>query len=210
MIRRFVVAVCLSVAAAVLSPALRAAEILIAGTGGSPPVTQSSFVGLLSGGNTYATSFSVPVGPSYALAHLQLAAFHYTGNGGSAIFTISANAAGLPGSALETFNVSTVEALTEATAGFTVAPASPLILNGGQKYWITGRSTSGQVNWVHGFGAFGETAFSNGTSWQLSPGSNLPAFAVLGDAVPEPGTVVLVAIALGAMWLPRRGGSLGR
>jgi hypothetical protein len=207
MTRTFLGAFFLTFAGIVLSPVLGSAETLIAGTGGSPPVMQSSFTGLLSGINEYATSFTVPAGTSYTLTHLQLAAFHYPGNGGTATFTIKLDSAGVPGSALVTFNTSTIEAFTEATAGLTLTPAGSPLLAGDQKYWIVGQSTSDQVNWVHAFNKFGETAGGDGTTWQVGQGSNVPAFAVLGVAVPEPSTLTLLVIVLGAMFVPRSGHS---
>jgi hypothetical protein len=203
--RKFALALCLGLASLILSPVVYAAETLIAGTGGSPPVTQSSFAILSPGGNDFATSFTVPAGTSYTLSHLQVAAYHYPGNGGSATFTINPSVAGVPGAPLTTFNTATVESFTEATAGLTLSPSGTPVLQAGQKYWLVGRSNSDQVNWVHGFFAFGETASSNGASWNVHQGGNVPAFAVLGVAVPEPSTLMLLSFALAAMFLPRSG-----
>jgi hypothetical protein len=209
--RKSVVGSFACLAIVVLSPTFcSAAETLIAGTGGSPPSTQSSFAILSPDGHQNAESFTVPAGTSYTLTHLQLAAYHYpTINGTTALFTISSNVFGAPGVPLTSFNASISESFTEATAGLTLAPSNTLILQGGQKYWITGQTTSDQVNWVHGLNAFGETGFFAGGFWQIGQGGNVPAFAVLGVAVPEPSTLMLVAFAVGTMCL-RRSSSLNR
>ena len=205
------IALFIGLAAIVQSRADYGAETLIAGTGGSPPVTQSSFVGLAPGGSPYAASFLVPAGSSYALTHLQLAAYHYPGvNGTTATFSINPDANGVPGLPLTSFNASIIESFTEATAALTLTPTGSPVLQGGQKYWLVGRSTSDYVNWVHAFNKFGETAGATGTSWQVSQGSNLPAFAVLGAAVPEPSALILVAIAVAGGVLSRHGGESRR
>src|SRR5262249_46469417 len=131
-------------------------------------------------------------------------------NGTTATFSINPDAAGVPGAALTSFDTSIIESFTEATAALTLTPSGSAVLQGGQKYWLVGRSTSDYVNWVHAFNKFGETAGGTGTSWQVSQGSNLPAFAVLGVAVPEPSALVLAAVALAVVALPRHGGDWRR
>jgi hypothetical protein len=112
--------------------------------------------------------------------------------------------AGAPAAALTSFNA----AIVEATAALTLAPSGAPVLQGGQKYWLVGRSTSDYVDWVHGFNKFGETASASGTSWDVSQGPTLPAFAVLGLAVREPTTLMLMGIRLVAAVLRRRGNCL--
>ena len=188
------------------SPAVRAAETLIAGTGGSPPVIQSSFVALFSTGNQYATSFTVPAGTPYDLTELQLAAYHYpTTPGLSATFSINLDEAGIPGTPLISFDAA-ITGTTEADSSLSFIPSTTVLLEGGQKYWIVGRATSSQVNWLHAFNQFGETAGPqrDGPLWVLNENSNVPAFAVLGVAVPEPSACLLGVVALVVFPIRRR------
>ena len=101
--RKFVGELFLGLAlAAILPPCCYATETLIAGTGGSPPATQSSFAILSPDGHQNAESFAVPMGTSYMLTHLQLAAYHYPSiNGTTALFTINSNVSDAPGGAAD-------------------------------------------------------------------------------------------------------------
>jgi hypothetical protein len=188
------------------SPDSCAAQTLIAGTGGSPPAFSSSFIGLLSHLDV-ATPFTVPPGSPYAVTQFQTPAFHYPGLAGTtARFAIHADVAGAPGAELVAFPT---DDITTTEQVLTLAPSHVLVLQPATRYWLAGGTLGEQVNWnIPAGNVFGQLASRNTSTgvWTVQPGDNgnIPAFAVLGTAVPEPAGLALAGLAIIAARACRR------
>ena len=167
---------------------------VIASTGGSPPDFSPGFLGLLPHLEV-ATPFKVPVGSAYTIAELQTPAFHYVGiSGSSATFTIHEDAAGVPGAELVSFST---QGISTTERVLSLAPSHTQVVLPGERYWLSGGTFEQQVNWNFPNNVFGTLAvLSRDTGlWRVQQGTgNIPAYAVLGIAVPEPsGAVLFVA-----------------
>ncbi|HIJ67538.1 MAG TPA: PEP-CTERM sorting domain-containing protein [Planctomycetes bacterium] len=112
--------------------------------------------------------------------------------GATAYFSINADNAGEPGD---------VQALVELT-GITTSQqvlrvdfTDELILGGDTSYWLVGGTNQGQVNWNFGDMAFGTAAYRvDEGEWTILSGANVSAFAILGNPVPEPSTILLLGL----------------
>jgi hypothetical protein len=171
-------------------------QSLIAGTGGTPPTTQTSFAGLLPGLEV-ASSFQVIAGQSpFAISELQIVAFHYpTTAGTSAKFTLYEDTASGPGAVVATFLADNITTTEQSLA---LVPVQPAVVLPETRYWLAGLTLSEQVNWVHGNNAFSQTASRSRGAWMVPPGSNgnAVAFALFGTALPEPGSIMLTGLSL--------------
>jgi hypothetical protein len=133
----------------------------------------------------------IPGGP-YLVEELQIAAFHYEGlTGDTAEFSIRTDDNGFPGSEIATF---AVEGITTTEQVITVPVLEHSVLDSGTTYWLVGSTLQQQVNWNLGDDAFGPGAYQvEGQEWVLLRQTNTSAYAILGSAVPEPSSAVLLA-----------------
>ncbi len=187
-----------------VSSGLTAAEVLIAGSGGSPPALQDSFTGL-SPDLEVASAFVTESGAPSTLAQLQIAAYHYADvEGDSATFRIYSDVAGGPGVELVSFAADNLPGISAveppSTAPITnLTPSAAVILQPSTKYWLAASTTDTQVNWVHGFNALSQGATrSNGGAWTVdsADNGNEPAFALYASTVPEPSTALLAVVGM--------------
>jgi hypothetical protein len=161
----------------------------------SPPAFfPNSFWGITSSIDR-AFAFSVIGGGPYRVEELQIAAFHYDflpGNTGD--FSIHLDESGRPGAEIGTFRFNSIGTTAQILSS---SPTSEVVLNSSTPYWILGSTTRGQVNWNLGDNVFGRIAYRSGSAeWTVENGRNVSAFAILGAAVPEPGSIVLLASAI--------------
>jgi len=177
---------------AVLTPSLYAEIIGGSSDTSPPPFWENSFWGMTSSIER-AFPFTTPSGGPYIIEELEVAAYHYEGmTGATAYFSINADNAGEPGD---------VQALVELT-GITTSQqvlsvdfTDELILGGDTSYWLVGGTNQGQVNWNFGDMAFGTAAYRvDEGEWTILSGANVSAFAILGNPVPEPSTILLLGL----------------
>lgn len=174
-----------------------------------PPFWEDSFWGITRSIDRAFPFYVEPLGP-YDVVELQVPAYHYDGMaGGSADFSIHIDDSGVPGAEIALFQISGIS--TNQTIRST-SLAKPVLLNSGERYWIIASTVSGQVNWNLGDFTFGEAAYRvNDGPWEFLDRANVSGFALLGTPVPEPSTLLLLALSGFAMHLrDRQHGSLTR
>jgi hypothetical protein len=188
----------------VATGALHGAPLVLAGSQlvSPPPFLPNSFWAITSSIDR-AFPFSVIGGGPYRIDQLQIAAHHYPNlAGNTAEFSIHRDESGRPGAVVGMFqfnNINTTERIVSAS------PTAELVLNSATPYWLVGSTTRGQVNWNLGFNVFDRVAYRVGSEdWTFIERGNVSAFALLGSAVPEPGSLAIVVFAFIAMLTPRR------
>ena len=117
------------------------------------------------------------------------------------------DAAGLPGSVIESFHIVGLPPLPVANQAF--ASILQPVLNTGEQYWlsVTGGTPTSFVFWnltlFNGDSAAGGAtrlvSFGNDAGWGANPGTRVGAIALQGDPIPEPVTLVSVGVGLALM-----------
>ncbi len=133
---------------------------------------------------------------------LQVAAHHYEYmSGSSAEFSIHVDDGGVPGAEVLSFFTDDIDTRQRAV---TMAVADPVLLAPSVQYWIVGSTEQSQVNWNLGDMAFGTAAYKPGADdWVMLEDTNVSAFALIGEAVPEPASLLLMLVG-GGVLLRRR------
>lgn len=132
--------------------------------------------------------FTVLGSEPLTLETLVVAAHRFDG-GGTAVFAIREDDAGMPGLRLGAFITIDLDA-DQRRHEIGIAGEAPLVLPGAT-YWLSAESPAGEYRWnlaggPDGNGAFGDTAFKRlGGQWTPRSG-NLAAFTLLGVPIPEP------------------------
>ena len=185
--------------------AAHAGSIVIGGSSTlAPPTYNPNWFWGVNPNITRAFGFTVPAGGPYLVQQAEVAAYAYSGLApNEADFSINADAGGQPGAALVSF---TMTGLPTSPAILTAPASSPVLLQSGENYWFTGSVPTGQLNWNIAGNEYAPMAYLYGGAWTVYPGTysnTIAAYAVLADAVPEPGTLGLLALS-GAALLSRR------
>jgi hypothetical protein len=151
--------------------------------------------------------FTVPAGSNYLFQSASLALGEGVGSNNSVTISLAANAAGVPGSILETFGA-TVQPFPNDTVPVTVTSVLDPLLTANSVYWLIVYAAAGNgVNWTTANILTNPdllaTRPSSVASWTANPllsGSNNPgAFSVDGNAasaVPEGTTWSLCFVGL--------------
>ena len=107
---------------------------------------------------------------------------------------------GRPGVVLESFVITGITALPRIR---TVMSVTHPLLTAGTEYWLAGSNTSGfdgRVGWNYSIGTSGMVATKLDTApWPDATFRTLPAFDVLGEPVPEPASLLMLASGLIAL-----------
>ncbi len=171
----------------------RASGAVIAGsTPASPPVYMpTSFWGFTPAIDRAFQFTLFGSAPCYA-EQLQVVVYHYDGLAGdTAAFSIRADNYGIPGSLLCRFNITNIPLAADV---LTSPGDSTPLLQPNTPYWLVGATPQGQVNWNLDTTARGTSAYSVfGGDWNVLTDTQLSAYAILGTAVPEPVTFLLLA-----------------
>ena len=180
------------------------AQLQMAGSGGSPPALQDSFVILLPD-RELAYAFTTAPGVPKTITELQVAAYHYAGiDGDSATFRIYSDVAGAPGTELVSFVGTGLPSLPAAEPPsaapiLSLPPSASVALPSLTTFWLAASTADEQVNWVHGLNALSQGAIRlAGESWNVDPGANgnAPAFALIGTPMPEPSALALATLSM--------------
>ncbi len=115
--------------------------------------------------------------------------------------TLSLNHAsgGLPGAAIESWTVTDLPIFpTDPGIVQTVVPVSPVSLVSGAEYWLVASAAGDTIDaWnVALAGPNGPAALNTGSGWALQPPLDEPfgAFAIEGNAIPEPSTWAMMLL----------------
>lgn len=165
-------------------------------------------------GAYFAQGFTFTPSATEGLSQVDIALSAVSGSD-SVIVTLNADSAGLPGSVLETWNVSGLPAFGTCCVLQTLFPAVPLTLNLGTTYWLvaTPGATNTSAGWnVNNTGSTGPRAVqssSGGAFTIFGANDDRGAFDIIGTAavVPEPATVTFAVAGLallGALRLRRK------
>jgi hypothetical protein len=161
-------------------------------------------------GTSLAFAFDVPGGSDFRLDGVRIAA-SWAGTKKNAQFSIFADVSGLPSTAPLVQLAENPDALGATAAVVWLPSASPTSLAAGMRYWLVVQpasldSSSPADDFVElwlGLGATGlqtsRVSFDSGPwgDWFASPFEAVaPAFSIEASAIPEPGTLVLLATAL--------------
>jgi hypothetical protein len=166
------------------------------------------------GPDQMAYPFTVPSGSNYLLQSAQLALVEGIGSNNSVTISLAANAAGVPGSVLETFGA-IVQPYPSDTVPVTVTSLLHPLLTAGSVYWLSVYAADGNgVGWNTGFTLTNPDLLANRassmSSWTAHPllgGYNNPgAFSVDANAVsavPEGTTWSLCLLGIALLGLKR-------
>src|SRR5262249_36200918 len=156
-----------------------------------------------------AAPFSVPVGPAFNPTEINISLTSLSGPN-SFIVRLMNDAAGHPGSLISSWSLNNVPSFLGTT---TIQPSQIIFgitgvtLQSNTQYWLGAfpgtPSSEGAWNFVLGFGQVASSK-DDGNTWTVFTGASIPGFRVVGDAVPEPGTVMLVSIGLTALLIVQR------
>lgn len=151
-----------------------------------------------------------PAGVSYTLDTIAIAATYFFSGPNAMDVSLTSDANGLPGSAIETWHLSNLPpANTLNPPAVLVSDVHPLLQEGTQYWVVASASISSSMSWnFNSTGDVGPDAVSqNGGPFALTTGTR-GTFRVTGAVVPEPPSAVMGATAgimgLGYWWCRRR------
>jgi hypothetical protein len=174
--------------------AMAADLVVIGGSSGisPPPFWENSFH-WMSTSVERAFPFTVASGGPYNVELLEVAAFNSQAwEGSSAYFSINLDNTGKPGQPIANFELNS---LTTAQQVQSAQVIQEIILYSGTLYWLVGGASNGQVYWNLGDNAFGTAAYRvDKGEWTVFSNTNVSAFAILGSPVPEPASLLLLAL----------------
>jgi len=166
----------------------RSAGVVIAGPGVPPPLRAQ----------IPAVAFTPD--DDFTLTQIGVALTHFSGTN-SAMLSLDSSSGGLPDGTIESWSLTGLPAGSN-TILQTVTPDIPVSLVSGTQYWLVVSPIASDTNDIWNFSltdTTSPTAVSpnGGSSFFLTPASQRPAFAVLGNPVgsevPEPTSLVLLA-----------------
>jgi hypothetical protein len=172
-------------------------------------------------GQFIAMPFAVTAGPGFDLTQIDIGLTHTSelpGADGATVQLVSDDGGGLPGSFIQSWTLSNLpeNGTTTLQASQMITGISGTTLTGGAQYWLIAIGSSTSMAWNFADPEIvGPFAFSidGGTNWSLVSGLGESAFDVLGTPlstpVPEPMSVALLGLGLGALVVARRGQTLG-
>jgi len=167
------------------------------------PFNPNSGLAVVAGGTDFSTAMQFQVTYSYVVQEIDFVAQLISGSDTAIDATIYADNGGVPGT--EIFTTGYVNNLLSGTAAEIEEPIAggPTLVTGGT-YWLSlDGDTSDTIRWnYNGAGASGLAA-SYTSGWTASS-RELGAFEIDGTLIPEPATFLLIAPAIGALFLRRR------
>jgi len=138
-------------------------------------------------GQQFGFPFQVAPGSAWTVQGLQVLAFYDAANPAlKATFYIAADASGLPGQVLMSFNLTLAATSSSFPQIVTAQASSQVVLQPGTTYWLYGTTSTpaGDWPWLAATGDVPVTGALNnsntGLGWRLQPGDFLPAFAIFG------------------------------
>jgi hypothetical protein len=157
----------------------------ISGPTGAPP------------GFVQGDAFSIPAGPDLQLDRIRLAVGHVTGPN-QVIVTLRADAGGLPGAVLETFNFTNLGAFGQNNPPLSADSVLHPLLHAGAQYWLIadpGNAATWDAWSLNTVNDVGPHAQSQGGGPFTENNLTRGAFEIFGSpaAVPEPATVTLLS-----------------
>ncbi len=167
------------------------------------PFNANSGLAVVAGGTDYSTAMQFQVPYSYVVNQIDFVAQLISGGDTAIDATIYTDNGGVPGT--EIFTTGYVSNLLSNTAAEIEEPivGGPTLTTGGT-YWLSlDGDTSDTIRWnYNGAGASGLVA--SYTSGWVASSRELGAFELDGTLIPEPATFLLIAPAIGTLFLRRR------
>jgi hypothetical protein len=193
----------------VLAPVLHADETLL-----SNLPSNDGGQGIVSSGTQRAVSFTTS-GTAFSVTSVTMRLTNYISSTDTALLTFRLNNGGSP-SATVFASLNAPVSESNADGNFVFTPTSGITLTANTTYWlvIAAASNAETFSWLRsdpsetptGLATFGIQAISENSGGTWSAGSNGPhSFAINGNTVPEPGTILLVGLGLaGVLYFRRR------
>lgn len=162
----------------------------------------------LGGSNDYSQAAVFTPGVTATLYQIDLPLSYVTS--GDAVVWLTTSVDGRPGAVLEEFTITGIGYMPRV---FSLMSVTHPLMTAGTQYWIAAHDTAGsggRVAWYFSTSATGLVTTRYGSNpWESPTTRALPAFDVLGEALPEPTSLAMLA--LGALTvLGRRALRIGR
>lgn len=169
--------------------------------------------GIVSSGTQRAVSFTTS-GTAFSVTSVTMRLTNYISSTDTALLTFRLNDGDSP-SATVFASLNAPASASNADGNFVFTPTSGITLTANTTYWlvIAAASNTETFSWLRsdpsetptGLATFGIQAISENSGGTWSEGSNGPhSFAINGNTVPEPGTILLVGLGLAGLLFVRR------